>query len=517
MPAGATAASANFDDAEAGQVKRDTTYRNPEDPDVELGPEEKVKGYKYGPQYVPVTSVEEDMFKLKAPASVTVIGTIPAADIPRYHYLESPLFLQGAVDSDAAQVSIMALSRALRDSGRVMLARFVKRENADPFLAALIPSEHGKLGKRASIYANLTLNATFSPIDDQDHSLLVHRLPCAEDVRDYLFPSLLAFDNAAAVAQNPSLRQQQAAVSSFVDSITLPTVDKTQLCPVNPVLFNFYNSVRDKITGVCTSDINASTALKDLIISPFASSAAATTALATVYSNFTLEKLESKKKRKTYWSEIEVKTGEGVAAGGGDIAEAARKLARSSSEAASSLADADTDVESVFGSSLEDQPEFSAGSVAPVEDFQAVVAFASDPILQVGAAQRQGLVKSAMQTLMDIVERHITLGASAAYYKRAATCIAALRQAAVDQQEANTFNAFMTDKIKAPHQFGRHSALWKLVVDDNMRLISSAEVPDCGVSPQDADAFLHAAPVERVAAPVVVANDDEDDLFGSMA
>ncbi len=145
LPAGTTAASANFDDAEAGQVKRDTTYRNPEDPDVELGPEEKVKGYKYGPQYVPVTSVEEDMFKLKAPACVTVIGTIPATDIPRYHYLESPLFLQGAVDSDAAQVSIMALSRALRDSGRVMLARFVKRENADPFLAALIPSEHGKL------------------------------------------------------------------------------------------------------------------------------------------------------------------------------------------------------------------------------------------------------------------------------------------------------------------------------------------------------------------------------------
>lgn len=141
--AGRRAAAAE-DEEGGGQVKRDTTYRNPEDPDVELAPEEKVKGYKYGPQYVPVTAVEEDMFKLKAPASVTLIGSIPAEAIPRHHYLEGPLFLQGAVDSDAAQVSIVVLSRTLKETGKVLLARFVKRENADPFLAALMPSDQGE-------------------------------------------------------------------------------------------------------------------------------------------------------------------------------------------------------------------------------------------------------------------------------------------------------------------------------------------------------------------------------------
>lgn len=349
---------------------------------------------------------------------------------------------------------------------------------------------------------------------------MVHRLPCAEDVRDYLFPSLLAFENPSTVAQNASLRQQQAAVSAFVDSVTLPAPPRAEICPVNPVLFNFYNSVRDKITGVVSTDINVSTGLKDTLVSPFANSAAATAALNAVYQSFALEKLESKKKRKTYWSEIEVKTGteggaEGVASG--DIVEAARKLARSSSEAASSLGEGDTDVESVLGSSLEDQPDFSAGSVAPVEDFQAVVAFAVDPILRVNAEQRQGLVKSAMQTLMDIVERHITLGASAAYYKRAVSCLTALRQAAVEQREANLFNAFLRDKIKWQHQFGRHSALWRMVVDDKLTLISNAEASDSSVSPQDADAFLHAVAEQPVSAPVVAAADEEDDLFGSMA
>lgn len=147
IPAGGAAAcrraAIGEGDEGGGQVKRDTTYRNPEDPDVELTPEEKVKGYKYGPQYVPVTAVEEDMFKLKSPASVTLVGSIPADAIPRHHYLEGPLFLQGAVDSDASQVSIVVLSRTLKETNKVLLARFVKRENADPFLAALMPSDQG--------------------------------------------------------------------------------------------------------------------------------------------------------------------------------------------------------------------------------------------------------------------------------------------------------------------------------------------------------------------------------------
>jgi len=40
-------------------VKRDTTYRNPNDPDLEIGADEKVKGYRYGSQYIPMTAVDE--------------------------------------------------------------------------------------------------------------------------------------------------------------------------------------------------------------------------------------------------------------------------------------------------------------------------------------------------------------------------------------------------------------------------------------------------------------------------
>lgn len=361
--------------------------------------------------------------------------------------------------------------------------------------------------------------------EDQENCLLVHRLPCAEDIRDYLFPSLVAFHPTALQGPGGAVRRtQQAAVSSLVDSMTLQTVGITTLCPVNPVLFNLYNSVRDKITGACSTEINASMAMKDPICSPFLGAAETATALAKVYNNFTLEKLESsKKKRKTYWSEIEVKTGgggTGMIAGAESAGAGAAKIARSedaSSVGGSSFASGETDVESVFGSSLEDAPDFTAGSVAPVEDFQTVVSFAADPVLKVGAEQRQGLIKSAMQTLMDIVERHVTLGASAAYYKRAVACIGALRKVAAEHGEYNFFNTYLRDKVKLPHQFGRHSALWKLLLDENLSLISNREVPDCAVTPADADAFLHAKAEVSASAPVVQATEEEDDLFGSMA
>ena len=368
----------------------------------------------------------------------------------------------------------------------------------------------------------------------------MHRLPCAEDVREYLFPSLITYANPTAVAGSAVLKQQRAAVSSFVDAMTVGadcassssgaaggvTLDKTLLTPANPVLQNFYGCVRDKIvSGASTSGtINASSGLQDSTASPFQHSAQAAAALQALYGQFALEKLESAgKKRKTYWSEIEVKTNTASAAGAGAVAGTvggARGSSSQASAASSSTGAGETDQESASASSslsLDDMPDFTAGSVSPTEDFQSLVAFADSPLLPIGAAQRQCLVRSAMQTLLDIVDRHITLGASAAYYKRAVACLTAVRDVARTHGEFSMFNAHLRDKIKLPHQSGRHSALWRLVVEDKLTLICSRDAPESTVSPQDADAFLHAAEEVVQAAPTQQASTEEEDLFGSMA
>lgn len=40
----------------------------------EISVDERVKGYKYGATYIPVTTADEDSFKIASPAGVTVIG-----------------------------------------------------------------------------------------------------------------------------------------------------------------------------------------------------------------------------------------------------------------------------------------------------------------------------------------------------------------------------------------------------------------------------------------------------------
>ena len=56
-------------------MKRDTTYRNADDPDQELSLEEKVKGYKYGPEYIAITKIDEELLKIPGPAVIKVIIT----------------------------------------------------------------------------------------------------------------------------------------------------------------------------------------------------------------------------------------------------------------------------------------------------------------------------------------------------------------------------------------------------------------------------------------------------------
>jgi hypothetical protein len=342
----------------------------------------------------------------------------------------------------------------------------------------------------------------------------VHRLPCSEDIRDYLFPSLCALEAPSSAAQ----KQQAAAVSSFVDAMTLREAPRTTVCPVNPVLFNLYNVVRDKITGTISTEVNASTALRDTIRSPFHTSPAVASALTALHSAFPLEKQESKKKRKTYWSEIEVKTGDVAAAAalGAIGAAGAAKSARTDGSV-SLYTEGETDVESQLGLTLDEAPAFTVGAVAPVEDFQAVLAFSEDPTLQATEAQRHALVKGAMQTLTEVVERHVTLGASSAYYKRALSCLQTLRAAAVQRGEFSLFNAFLRDRVKVPYQTGRHNAFWRLIVESNLSLISSREAAACGVTPAEADGFLHARVEEVAAAAPTPVTEEEEDLFGSMA
>lgn len=260
---------------DSGTVKRTTSYFNPDDPDQEIPFDEKVKGYRYGANYVPVSAADEAALKISSEPLMRLIGFLPESKILRYHFLESTLVLQGDASSPVAESALSALSIALREKKSVALVRFVKRADSDPWLAALIPF----------------------PSDSS--CLMIQRLPCAEDIRDFPFPSL--YDKRYG---KPNTKAQMTAVSNFVDQLTITPDDIAVFNPSFPAL-------TAKILRNVLSESKSPNSLLAEVGNPLCGPAEirdrADGALKRVLSEFSLTTVDKKKKkRKIYWSDYEV-------------------------------------------------------------------------------------------------------------------------------------------------------------------------------------------------------------------
>lgn len=76
------------------EVKIDTEYKSSDNPDVSVPPEQRTKAYKYGKNFIPISSSMEDSLKFKPEKGVKLKGFVKRSDIPRYvdnltfpHYL----------------------------------------------------------------------------------------------------------------------------------------------------------------------------------------------------------------------------------------------------------------------------------------------------------------------------------------------------------------------------------------------------------------------------------------------
>ncbi|KAJ1399593.1 SPOC like C-terminal domain-containing protein, partial [Ochromonadaceae sp. CCMP2298] len=409
-------------DGVEANVKRDTLYLNPEDPAKQLLELEKVKGYRYGMEYVPVT--DKIAFKIEQTAGITIIGSIPLSGIPKAHCMEGPYVLQGAVDSDPAISIIEAINASLRATGRALLARYVKRDGSEAQLVYLAAS-----GKPA-----------------EGHLMLMQRLPTSDDVRKYEFPALSAMADGRVVQATPQLLQQQQAMSSFVDQLTI--TDEAELAslltPPSPLLHNVFSQLCDKITG-SSIGISANSSIPDTIVAPYDRLRAASSSLQTVLQVFPLQRLEAK--RKSHWTEMLIKSGEGGEGGAKRMKVEGVVEAKSEEEVA-----------------LESLPEFTNVSAAPLEDFEAFMA-ALDGVGVLHDAQKSRLAGVAFDTLRQCILGQITIGCSKPQYRRAVAGIGAMRAQALTHSQVHSFNAFMTDQIKA-FQTGRHRAMWDMLLTE---------------------------------------------------
>lgn len=617
---------------EGGDAKRDTTYRNPEDPDVELTLTERTKGYRYGGQYVPMGIVEDSIFTVIGSAVIQVLGSVPSLSVPRHHLLSAPIVVQcsteaynGDFEQEAAATTMAALVQALRNTGLVLLARFVKKDNADPMLVVLLPSPSAS--SSSSSAANMTVKkeeekrseegdvetdeggvglncykrSSAAAASEGVHvdSLLLYQLPFAEDIREFSFPSLTAFDPAVVspagitaaadsssttASTNSKIHAQQRVMSSFVDShlisrstadtvsavtlsstaalasptgssqsgALLPVVFNHLVTPHNAAIQNFIGSVLLKGTAAATVALPS---VGDVLQSPFSTEPTlraqlsasgakrkAQEVFAELRSEFELklvdlppdeeeaegaEGAENKnknsrssrykswrRKRQAFWSDIQITdeasqslAAAAVTAIGNDdnaaFAQCEDRFAASQSQAVSQSS-----------AVVVPLPEFTVGSITPIEDFVDLIEAAS-------AVGNTEAVQQALRTLADIALRTVVTGCSAPFYRKAVEYVSKLRQVCVREGEHAFYNSFVSTEIKQDFSTGRHRQFWNLVCaagQHEVGLITSAEDSGSTFSPADGQRFFGDEEVAAVAVePVSLVADEDADLFDEMA
>jgi len=65
------------------EVKVDYEYKSSADPDKVVPPDQRIKGYRYGPQIIPISSAEWDAVKFKPEKGVKLLGFTDSSNILR--------------------------------------------------------------------------------------------------------------------------------------------------------------------------------------------------------------------------------------------------------------------------------------------------------------------------------------------------------------------------------------------------------------------------------------------------
>lgn len=133
--------------------------------------------------------------------------------------------VQGSDMVPESQVGISAIAVALRETQSALIVRRVSKDNQDPYLAALMVPK--------------TDNGT----------LILHRLPCLDDSRNYWFHSLPEME------KKPIYAEGVEALSSFVDALTVPRVSGRQLTPPSISYYRLFANITSKMLHTPSHDV----------------------------------------------------------------------------------------------------------------------------------------------------------------------------------------------------------------------------------------------------------------------
>jgi ATP-dependent DNA helicase 2 subunit 2 len=452
-------------DACETDVQMERCYQSLDDPDqVVESHDELVRAYNYGKTLVPFTNYDMQLLNYQCAKCMDVIGFARSKRVPRQHYMSNLECVTAESDDADASLALAALARALHETDRVAIVRYVKRSNGTPQLGALVPY-----------------------IKSEWEGLLYVKLPFAEDLRQFQFAPLGA--DAARAQFRPSQTQLDAA-EALIRSLDLMHVDKDDdgndcegLRPsltYNPVLQHFNDAVRTRAIDPSAELPPINATIMNYLKPNKKMLAQANQAIDNFRQAFPLKPVESAavKSANRGWAEPVAEV---------DLASYAHsakkqkgndgKAVESSSSSDAAAAAAQNDFLSV--DQIASTRTSSVGSVDPVRDFNAMC-----------ARRDEDLVDKAIEEMSARIVEIVNGSVQGALYPKAYECLVALRAGCIRDDEPDAFNKFL-HQLRSYFKGKRRDDFWQQhIVAHRMTLIASTESDESTVSAEEATQFL---------------------------
>ena len=372
------------------EIQNERIYYINDDPEKKAVEKELItKAYYYGNSLVPVSATDEVRLKNEEPKCLKVIGFTDAYRVPRHYYMSGVDIVIPNPTSNEDIKATLALVTEMIKMNKVIIARYVYRNNSQPKLVVLTPH----LSKKGPIfYLNI--------------------LPTAEEIRDFQFDSL-----------PEASKKQEEFMGCFIDSLDLEQDGEEEIKPsetYNPMLQYFYKCLEHKALEKDETKKNELPKIDEENIKYMIPNKKLfennkyVSFLPKVFPIQEKDKVDEKKKR-VFWKDVITNEFEDV-------------LTQQRIE------------EKLNAKKPESKKTISA--ITPIEDFREMI-----------DNKNEDLAEKAMNLMSDIIYKLIRESFKGSYYIKAIECIKAYRDAANDEDEVDLFNDFLNDlKEKFPKE-----------------------------------------------------------------
>ena len=362
------------------EVQNERIYYVNDDPDKKAVEKDLItKAYYYGSSLVPVSKTDEVRLKNEEPKCLKVIGFTDSFRVPRHFFMSGVDIVVPNPASPEDIKGTTALVSEMIKMNKVIIARYVYRNNSQPKLVVLTPhmSKKGPM-----FYLNI--------------------LPTVEEIRDFQFDSL-----------PEASKKQEEFMGHFVDSLDLEQDGEEEIKPTetyNPMLQYFYKCLEHRALETDESKkmelpkIDEESIKYMIPNKKLFENNKYVTFLPKVFPIVEKDKIEDKKKR-VFWKDVITNEFED-------------RLTQQRIE------------EKLNAKKPESKKIISA--ITPIEDFREMI-----------DNKNEDLTVKAMELMTDMIYKLIRESFKGSYYIKAIDCIKAFRDAANDEDEIDLFNSFL--------------------------------------------------------------------------